>query len=296
MDSETDVDQCYLCYGPASAEDPFAVDPKPCQCTGSIVLHKSCLQQLMSRSATCSICKGTYNRVYLATEDDCVVKYIDKCKIKYKINAVGQKDGPFEIWYWNQQVQGRIKERCTYVADKLEGTYEQWYENGNRWQRYSAVGGRREGLYEAWHMNGHLWVRCNYRDGKLEGLYESFHKYGRALHKYNLVNGKREGLYEHWHENGVLAARGNYVGGEMHGIYEEWHENGQMKSRRTAVNGQLDGWLEEWDEAGQLKRKTYYIEGRKTAHRGGPMHLNGQESDRAFDAWFRGQLRGVNAL
>jgi antitoxin component YwqK of YwqJK toxin-antitoxin module len=293
-DGETE--QCYLCYGPASAEDPFAVDPKPCQCTGSIVLHKGCLQQLMSRSATCSICKSAYNLVYLATEGEYVVKYMIDHKIKYKINAAGQKDGPFEIWYWNEQVQGRIKQRCFYVADKREGLDEQWYANGNRWHRYSVVGGRREGLYEAWHENGQLWIRCNYMANKLEGLYKSFYMSGSLLYKYNLVDGKREGLYEHWHQNGPLVARGNYVGGELHGIYEEWHENGQLKSRRTAVNGQLDGWLEEWDEAGQLKRKSYYIEGRKTARRGGSMHLNTRESDRAFDAWLRGQLRGVNAL
>lgn len=239
MDSETD--QCYLCYGPASAEDPYADNPKPCQCTGSIVLHKGCLQQLMGRSATCSICKGQYNLLYLATEGDYVVKYINDHKIKYKINAVGQKDGPFEIWYWNVQGQGRIKQRCTYVADKKEGLDEQWWANGNRWHRYSVVSGRREGLYEAWHENGHLWVRCNYRADKLEGLYESFYsETGGILQRYNLVNGKREGLYESWYESGILAARGKYVGGELHGIYEEWHENGQLKSRRTAVNGQLD--------------------------------------------------------
>lgn len=267
MDSETE--QCYLCYGSASTEDPFAIDPRPCQCTGSIVLHKACLQQLMGRSPSCSICKGAYNLVYLATEGDYVVKYIDKCKIKYKINAAGQKDGPFEIWYKGGQ---QIKQRCTYVADKKEGLDEQWYENGNRWHRYSLVGGRREGLYEAWHENGQLWVRCNYRTDKLEGLYESFYMSGGLLYKYNLADGKREGLYEHWHENGSLAALGNYVGGEMDGIYEKW------------------------DEAGQLKSRSYYVCGRKTAHRGGPMHLNAQEPDRAFDAWFRGQLRGVNAL
>jgi len=259
-DGETE--HCYLCHGPASAENPFAIDPKPCQCTGSIVLHKACLQQLMSRSASCSICKGTYNLLWLATEDGYVVKYIHHHKIKYKINAAGQKHGPFEIWYWTAQGQflNQIKQRCTYVADKREGLDEQWYANGNRWHRYSVVADKREGLYEAWYMNGHLWVRCNYRDGKLEGLYESFYKNGQVLHKYNLVDGKREGLYVSWHENGVLASRCNYVGGEMEGIYEEW------------------------DETCQLKSRSYYVCGKKMT----PWVLNTRESDRAFDAWFRG--------
>lgn len=210
-------EQCYLCYGEDSAETPFALDPRPCACTGSIVLHKACLQRLMGRCAQCSICKKSYNLAYLQTEGEYIVKYINGLKIKYKINILGQKHGPFEIWYDNGN--GQLKQRCTYVADKREGLEEQWYENGNIWHRYSLVAGKREGPYEAWHENGKLWMRCNYKDNKLEGLYETFYRDGGGgiLQRYNLTNGQRTGLYESWHENGTIASRCNYVNGDVEG-------------------------------------------------------------------------------
>jgi len=99
--------------------------------------------------------------------------------IKNYIN--GKLNGSYEEWYKN----GQLKLRETYKNDKLSGLSEIFYENGDLHQRTNYKNGKLDGLYKAWYENGCLHTKCYYKDGNYEGLYEIYYENGRLYQKKN---------------------------------------------------------------------------------------------------------------
>jgi antitoxin component YwqK of YwqJK toxin-antitoxin module len=243
----SETEQCYYCYGEESAEEPFALDPKPCACTGSIMLHKTCLQQLIQRSNTCSICINQYNLAYLPRleeleeleeEDGYIIENNGCFKNKYKVNEAGQRHGLLKVYIKYANYPYCLVRKINYVNGILEGLCEEFYNSGR------------------------LQHKCNFINGKMEGLYEIFYEDGSLRQYYNFINGKKEGVSETWHLNGQLISRSNYVNNEEEGLYEGWHySNGQLRRRCNLVNGNLEGLCEEWNEDGTLKESANYLAG-----------------------------------
>ncbi len=50
---------CYLCYLEETNEQRFVL-PLPCDCKGSLKLHKSCLKELMKNTMKCDICNQSW--------------------------------------------------------------------------------------------------------------------------------------------------------------------------------------------------------------------------------------------
>lgn len=52
--------ECYVCYETATSSNPF-FSTNPCQCKGTVRLHKSCFEKLRQTCGeTCGICKSKY--------------------------------------------------------------------------------------------------------------------------------------------------------------------------------------------------------------------------------------------
>ena len=58
---------CYICYEPDTENSSYLKEPPPCECKGSIVIHKQCFEEIIKTSRICSICKTKYkiNKNYL---------------------------------------------------------------------------------------------------------------------------------------------------------------------------------------------------------------------------------------
>ena len=55
--------ECYICYEQATVTNPF-LSSSPCQCKGTIKLHKSCHKTTIETCGdTCGICKTKYRNV-----------------------------------------------------------------------------------------------------------------------------------------------------------------------------------------------------------------------------------------
>ncbi len=62
---QVDKQQCYICYDEESETNPYAKDPMPCNCKGSIVLHVSCLKTLFRNHIyNCDVCKTPFHESY----------------------------------------------------------------------------------------------------------------------------------------------------------------------------------------------------------------------------------------
>jgi len=207
--------QCYVCHEEDTVENPFASDPKPCTCIGSIVLHKDCLIKLLQRSDKCSICKKKFNIIYKPLEDGFIIKHLYGYTIRYMVNDSDKFHGIYEIWENESLIEGKryLMKRINYVNGVKNGLYESWWENGKLQKKTNYVNDKKEGLYEEWYYNGQLMIKVNY------------------------VDDKKEGLYEEWWENGNLKIKCHYTNDKKNGLYEEWNASGILKESVTFVNG-----------------------------------------------------------
>lgn len=72
-----------------------------------------------------------------------------------------------------------------------------------RW-RGSIKNGKQEGSWEDYWPNGQLAMKGDYKNGKLDGSYESYSSSGQLLFKGNHKNGMREGFWESYHLDGSV--------------------------------------------------------------------------------------------
>jgi hypothetical protein len=94
-----------------------------------------------------------------------------------------------------------IKLRETYKNGKLDGLYQEWWEEGLLEYRINYKNGDLNGLYEEWWDEDKLWVKCWYKNSLLNGLYEEC----------NYKNNKIDDLIEEWYDDGQLKTRSNYI-------------------------------------------------------------------------------------
>ena len=85
--------------------------------------------------------------------------------LEYKINYVEGKEGPYESYYQNGQLNTRV------TPGRDEVTY---YENGQLESRENYKNGISDGLQEGFYDNGQLRAKGLTKDGKQEGLWEVF--------------------------------------------------------------------------------------------------------------------------
>ncbi|MBR6412849.1 MAG: toxin-antitoxin system YwqK family antitoxin [Alphaproteobacteria bacterium] len=135
------------------------------------------------------------------------VKYYKSGKVKraYTFDKTGQRQGPYEEYYEN----GQLEIKCIYKDGKIDGPYEEYYENGQ------------------------LCIKCTYRDGEFRGLYEEYYENGQPRRRCTFKDGEFNGSYEEYYENGQLRRKGNFKDGKVDGSYEEYYENGQLERKCT---------------------------------------------------------------
>ncbi len=150
-----------------------------------------------------------------------------------------------------------------YKGNRQNGLYEEWYENGQLWERSNWKDGQEDGLYEGWHPNGQLANRCTYKEGYKDGLCEGWYDNNQLHERCHYNDGRREGLSERWYEDGRLAFRGTYKNGKPVGLFEKWYDNGQLLKRYNCKNGQYDGLFESWHKNGQIEERSSWREDKK---------------------------------
>ena len=51
-----------------------------------------------------------------------------------------------------------------YKEGKIDGLCQSWYNNGNKWGKYTYKEGKLNGLYREWYDNGNKELECNYKE------------------------------------------------------------------------------------------------------------------------------------
>jgi antitoxin component YwqK of YwqJK toxin-antitoxin module len=162
-----DTIQCYICYEDESKNNPYVAEPSPCICKGSIVIHKSCLENVLKTSRNCSICKTKYNLKYLPQKDgrELIETSESGNRIEYTINERGEKHGSYIV----KNTDGRTILLQSYINGIMEGPYVEYYQNGQIKSVCKCRNNKIEGEFCEWYEDGSILEESNYKDGKKHG-------------------------------------------------------------------------------------------------------------------------------
>ena len=212
-----------------------------------------------------------------------IIKYYSQNNIerRYTLNDNGNRDGLYETYYYNGQVEtrgfykdgkedgvfewyhsdGQLYRKQPYKNGKMDGLYEEYFGDGKLGKKYTCKDGKMDGPYEEYFENGNLKKKCAYKDDKLDGSYEEYYENGKLKKKCTYKNGKKDGPYEDYHENGQLDTKCAYKDGEYDGLYEEYTSDGQLLLKIAYKHGKENGPYEKYSQAGKLVKKCVYKDG-----------------------------------
>jgi len=155
------------------------------------------------------ICKRSYGLVPVALTLALVVG----CSNSHPATPSTEPAGPTQVVeeHWPN---GRLKVRKELIASSKggsvdHGTYERWYDNGQKEYEATFVHGQKDGPVTRWHKNGQKWVEEHY------------------------VAGQRHGVRSIWNDKGMKAKEEHYLHGKPHGTWMSWNSKGKVRSRQV---------------------------------------------------------------
>jgi len=97
----------------------------------------------------------------------------------YKSISPDYKTGIFKYWYEN----GQQKLICSYVNNKLDGEYLEYYNNGKPKNKKFYKNGLLNGTEKSWSSKGFLAKVVEYKDGVKHGKFMTYYDNGQLIRK-----------------------------------------------------------------------------------------------------------------
>ncbi len=280
---EAKQDTCYLCLFEASEENTF-IDPHPCNCKGSIRLHKSCFEELFKTSKSCGICKTIYKdrftgirRLYIHISYGPILEasYVD-----------GILEGPYKLFDYDDEYDCDILlEEGKYVANKKHGICKKYLPNGYL-QEDTYVEGKKEGISKKYRRDRSLEEEITYRADKKHGPQIKHHPSGNQveeifwnedvrdgpsrkyvygtdwhLHEESLYDKNKLTVVRQFYQNGQMKSEKHYTEDRLHGPYIIYSEYGILKEEGNFENDSLNGTYKLYCADGSLSEEREYVNG-----------------------------------
>lgn len=147
--------------------------------------------------------------------------------VKTDENGNDIKHGPFKSLHPN----GQLYVTATYVEGKMDGEYEDRYNNGKTERKLTLKKEVWNGKFIKYHANGQIEEVSNYIDGNLDGPSETYYENGKAKKTCTYKNGLTVGLLSEFHNNGTKAAEGKYENGKPTGTWNTWDKKGKILAK-----------------------------------------------------------------
>jgi antitoxin component YwqK of YwqJK toxin-antitoxin module len=180
---------CYICYDSEAKDHSYLREPPPCECKGSIVIHKKCLQEVLKTSRICTICKTKYKVQYLPNKNGLELiteEAINGDITEYTIDENDNIEGEHIV----KKQSGQIISKSEYKNGLLHGVYQSWYPNGQLECQCYCVRNRIEGKYESWFDNGILMEESYYKDGLKNGVLKRWDNNAKLIKTQVYENGE----------------------------------------------------------------------------------------------------------
>jgi len=142
-------------------------------------------------------------------------------KYKGKLKE-GFREGTWVEWYSD----GNKKREANYVKGKLYGLEVEYRKNGNKKKETEYIGdGFHSSSSKSWYENGRIRQKSIYLQNKKEGFFQAWYENGKSYLKKSYKNGKEEGTRTIWYDNGTKMQETQFENGVKHGWRKVWHDN-----------------------------------------------------------------------
>lgn len=139
-----------------------------------------------------------------------------------------------------------------YKQGKIDGTFKEFFPNGNIKQEVHYIGGKLKGLYRTYYENGRIEQEAVYVDGQIEGIYRSYYEDGVLHQEKEYSHGKLNGVYKAYDESGLPFFEITYKNDVQHGSDKIFDAMGVIQFLDTYKAGVMVN-RKTFDEYGNLK-------------------------------------------
>ena len=165
-------------------------------------------------------------------------------------------------YYFYDSLQTIVSCSGTYIDNKRQGVWTEYYRNGNRRSEISYQDNHKYGLMKSFYENGNL-AEEGYWDGQhWVGSYKYYFASGKLAYDWNYGDeGNRVGEQSYYYENGQLMRLGTWVDGYADGLMAEYYDSGNLRCESQWKMGRVDGIMQEYYNSGSLRGRWVYNEG-----------------------------------
>jgi antitoxin component YwqK of YwqJK toxin-antitoxin module len=251
---EAKQDTCYLCLGESSLEDAF-IDPHPCNCKGSIRLHKSCFEELFKTSKSCGICKTRYKDRFTGIRQSHV--YYSYGPILEASYVEGVLEGPYKLFDY-----GKLVEEGTYVAAMKEGICKKYRCDGSLEEEITYRANKKHGPQIKHHPSGNQVQEIFWNEDVRDGPTRKY-VYGTEWHLQEefLYDKNKLTVVRQFYQNGQMKSEKHYTEDHLHGPYIIYSEHGTIKEEGYFENDSLNGTYKLYAADGSLSEEREYVNG-----------------------------------
>ena len=165
-------------------------------------------------------------------------------------------------YYFYDSLQTIVSCTGTYVDNKRQGVWTEFYRNGNRRSEISYQDNHKYGLMKSFYENGNL-AEEGYWDGQhWVGSYKFYFSSGKIAYDWNYGDeGNRVGEQSYYYENGQLMRLGTWVDGYADGLVAEYYDSGNLRCESQWKMGRVDGIMKEYYVSGSLSASRVFRDG-----------------------------------
>lgn len=165
-------------------------------------------------------------------------------------------------YYFYDSLQTIVSCTGTYVDNKRQGIWTEYYRNGNKRSEISYQDNHKYGLMKSFYENGNL-AEEGYWDGQhWVGAYKFYFSSGKIAYDWNYGDeGNRVGEQSYYYENGQLMRLGTWVDGYADGLVAEYYDSGNLRCESQWKMGRVDGIMKEYYISGSLSASRVFRDG-----------------------------------
>ncbi len=165
-------------------------------------------------------------------------------------------------YYFYDSLQTIVSCTGTYVDNKRQGVWTEYYRNGNRRSEISYQDNHKYGLMKSFYENGNI-AEEGYWDGQhWVGGYKYYFANGQVAYNWNYGDeGNRVGEQSYYYDNGQTMRLGTWVDGYADGLVTEYYDSGNLRSESQWKMGRVDGIMKEYYVSGSLSASRVFRDG-----------------------------------
>ena len=165
-------------------------------------------------------------------------------------------------YYFYDSLQTIVSCSGTYVDNKRQGVWTDYYRNGNKRCEITYFDNHKYGPMKSFYENGNL-AEEGYWDGQhWVGSYKFYFSSGKLAYNWNYGDeGNRVGEQSYYYDNGQTMRLGTWVDGYADGLVTEYYDSGNLRSESQWKMGRVDGIMKEYYVSGSLSASRVFRDG-----------------------------------